>query len=270
MSFSSRVTTRRLEHVHSNSRLLTAAVVMLLLSPAIARAQVKTIVSGGFRAAYLAARPEFERTANMTVETGSGASQGNGPNTIGAQLARGVAADVVIMAKEGLEELIKAGRIEPGTAVDLAQTPVGLAVRAGAQKPDISTVESFKRALVNAKAIAFVDSTVGIYLRTKLFPQLGVAAQVMPKLNTAGIAAVADGRADFSIQPLSELTNQKDLDVVGTLPTEIQYISVFSAAIVANAPHPAAAQALIDFYASERAHSAITHSGMEPIRRQRR
>ena len=274
MSLPTRSTNRRAPSAHllppgTTTRRLTAlsalAVALLLSAPQVASAQVKTIVSGGFRAAYQAALPEFERAANMTVESGSGASQGNGPNTIGAQLARGVEADVVIMAKEGLEDLIKAGRIAPGTAVDLAQTPVGLAVRAGSPKPDISTVDAFKRALLSAKSIAFVDSTVGIYLRTKLFPQLGVAAQVIPKLTTAGVAAVADGRADFTIQPLSEVTNQKDIDVVGTLPQEIQYISVFSAAIVANAAHPAAARALVDFYASDRARTAMTNSGMQPM-----
>ena len=152
---------------------------------------------------------------------------------------------------------------------NLAQTPVGLAVRGGAPKPDISTVAAFRRALLDAKSIAFVDSTVGIYLRTKLFPQLGVTEQVMPKLTTTGVAGVIAGRADFTIQPLSELTNQKDIDVVGTIPKEIQYISVFSAAIVVNAAHPAAARMLIDFYASDRARAAIVASGMEPLGRNR-
>jgi molybdate transport system substrate-binding protein len=241
------------------------AVLLLIVAPAPLLAQVKTIVSGGFRAAYTVALPEFERTAGVTVTTGSGASQGNGPNTIGAQLARGVPVDVVIMSKEGLEDLVKAGRIVPGSIVDLARAPVGVAVRAGAAKPDISTVDAFKRALLQAKTVAFVDSTVGIYLRTKLFPQLGVAEQISGKLSTGGAAAVAAGEADFTVQPLSELTNVKGVEVVGTIPQEIQYISVFTAAVVTGAAQPEAGHKLIEFLASDAARRAIVASGMEPI-----
>jgi len=248
-------------------RPVALAVLLLIAAPPSLLAQVKTIVSGGFRAAYTAALPEFERTAGLTVTTGSGASQGNGPNTIGAQLARGVPADVVIMSKEGLEDLVKAGRLVSGTVVDLARTPVGVAVRAGAAKPDISTVDAFKRALLQAKTVAFVDSTVGIYLRTKLFPQLGVADQVGAKLSTGGVAAVAAGEADLTIQPLSELTNVKGVEVVGTIPQEIQYISVFTAAIVSGAAQPDAGRKLIDFFTSEKARAAMVASGMEPIGR---
>jgi len=248
-------------------RRAAAAALALLLLPSAASAQVKTIVSGGFRAAYTAALPEFERTSGIAVTTGSGASQGSGPNTIGAQLTRGVPADVVIMAKEGLEDLASAGRVVAGTVVDLARTPVGLAVRAGAARPDISSVDAFRRALLQARTVAFVDSTVGIYLRTKLFPQLGVAEQVAGKLSTGGVTAVAAGEADFTIQPLSELTNVKGIEVVGTIPAEIQYISVFSAAVVKGAAQPDAGQKLIDFLASDKARAAITNSGMEPIGR---
>src|ERR1700676_3356620 len=100
--------------------------------------QVKVIMSGGFASAYRSALPEFERTTGIAVTTGSGASQGNGPETIGAQLRRGVPADMVIMSREGLNDLIAGGRIVAGTDVDLAQTPLGVAVRAGAPKPDIA------------------------------------------------------------------------------------------------------------------------------------
>src|SRR6266566_294804 len=107
--------------------------------PTASFAQLKVIASGGFSAAYREALPEFERTAGVTVTTTSGASQGSGPNTIGAQLRRGVPADVVIMSREGLNELIAEGKIVARSDVDLAQTPLGLSVRAGAPKPDIST-----------------------------------------------------------------------------------------------------------------------------------
>jgi molybdate transport system substrate-binding protein len=107
-------------------------------------AQVKVLTSGGFSGAYEQLLPEFERTSGLKVTTGSGASQGSGPQTIGAQLASGVAADVVILSREGLEELVAAKRITAGTEVDLARVGLGVAVRAGTLKPDVD-VSLFRR-----------------------------------------------------------------------------------------------------------------------------
>src|ERR671925_1041540 len=130
--------------------------------PMHASAQLKVIISGGFSAPYQQLLPEFERKSGTKVTTGSGASQGTGPQTIGAQLARGVAADVVILSREGLSELIAAKRIAAGTDVDLAQVPLGLAVRAGTPKPDVSTVEAFKQVVTSARVVAVPSSTSGI------------------------------------------------------------------------------------------------------------
>ena len=111
----------------------------LLFWPVAASAQLNVLISGGFSGAYEQLLPEFERTSGIKVTTGSGASQGTGPQTIAAQLARGVPANVVILSREGLTELIAANRIAAGTDVDLARVPVGVGVRAGTPKPDVST-----------------------------------------------------------------------------------------------------------------------------------
>jgi molybdate transport system substrate-binding protein len=108
---------------------------------------VNVLISGGFSSAYEQLLPEFERTSGIKVTTRSGASQGAGLQTIAAQLARGVPADVVILSREGLGELIVANRIIAGTDVDLARVPLGVAVRAGTPKPDVSTVEAIKHSL---------------------------------------------------------------------------------------------------------------------------
>ena len=118
------------------------AAIATLLWPTAASAQLKVLISGGFSGAYEQLLPEFERETGIKVTTGSGSSQGTGPQTIGAQLARGVPADVVILSREGLNELIAADRIAAGSDVDLAPAPLGVAVRAGAPKPDVSTVEA--------------------------------------------------------------------------------------------------------------------------------
>src|SRR4029077_4326078 len=130
----------------------------LLAYPSVSQAQLKVIMSGGFSGAYSQAVPEFERTTGITVSTGSGASQGTGQQTIAAQLQRGVPADVVILSREGLADLMAAGWIVAGTDVDLARGAVGGAVRVGAPKPDVSTVEAFKQTLLNAKSIVVPGS----------------------------------------------------------------------------------------------------------------
>ncbi|MGB8016387.1 MAG: substrate-binding domain-containing protein [Pseudolabrys sp.] len=183
-------------------------VVALLIWPIAASAQVKVLMSGGFRGAYERLLPEFERTSGIKVTTGSGSSQGNGPQTIGAQLARGVPADVVILSREGLAELIAASRIAGGTDVDLARVPLGVAVRAGDSKPDVSTVDAFKQAMLKAKTIAIPGSTSGIWLKSELFPRLAIAEKINLKMTSRGTGAtgmVAAGEADLAVMPVSEI-----------------------------------------------------------------
>src|SRR4029077_19446499 len=163
----------------------------LLAYPSVSQAQLKVIMSGGFSGAYSQAVPEFERTTGITVSTGSGASQGTGQQTIAAQLQRGVPADVVILSREGLADLTAAGRIVAGTDVDLARAPLAAAVRAGAPKPDVSTVESLKRTLLSAKTVVVPGSTAGIYVTTKLLPQLGIADRISIKVTERGAQAAA-------------------------------------------------------------------------------
>jgi molybdate transport system substrate-binding protein len=244
------------------------AVGLALIGPGQAQGQVKVIISGGFTTAYKSALPEFEKTTGITVTTGSGASQGSGPQTIRAQLGRGVPADVVIMSREGLNELIAAGSIVPGTDVDLAQAPLGLAVRAGAPKPDISNVEAFRRTLLNARAIVVAGSTTGIYMTTDLFPRLGIPGQKVTVTARAAesTAMVATGAADLVLLPVSELAHSPGLDLVGEVPSEVQYVSVFSAAVVAGSREPEGAKRLIAYLASERASAAIKDAGMERVK----
>src|SRR5262245_24730567 len=212
-----------------------------------ASAQLKVIISGGFSAPYQQLLPEVERKSATKDTTGSGASQGTGPQTIGAQLARGVAADVVILSREGLSELIAANRIAVGTDVDLAQVPLGVAVRAGAAKPDVSTVEAFKWTLTKAKAVAMPGSTSGIYLMNDLFPRLGIAEKVNVKVAARGSGAaamVSAGDADLAVMPVSEILSEAGLDFADTIPAEMQLVQVFAAAMVAGSKEADAARGL--------------------------
>jgi len=242
----------------------------LALFPPVALAQIKVITSGGFATPLKTALPEFEKAAGISVTVVLGKSQGAGPDTISAQLRSGVSADVVILSREGLNDLISENRIAKNSDVDLAKTPLGMAVKAGAPKPDISTVEAFKNALLRAKSITYPSSTTGIYMATKLFPQLGIAEAMAGKSTNAGVVTVAKGESEIAIQPVSELLHVPGTDFVGTIPQSIQYISVFSAARVAGSSKEDQAKQLIDFLVSEKAGDAMRNSGMEPLGLRRR
>jgi molybdate transport system substrate-binding protein len=230
--------------------------------------QLNVLISGGFSGAYERLLPEFKRTNVIEVTTGSGASQGTGPQTIAAQLARGVPADVVILSREGLSELIAAKRIVVGTDADLAQVPLGVAVRAGAPKPDVSTVEAFKEMLLRADLVAMPASTSGIWMMNDLFPRLGIAEKVVTKMAPRGSDAtrmVAAGEVDIAVMPVSEILSAPGIAFAGSIAPEIQFVQVFSAAVVAGSAEIENSKRLIEFLSSARASEAIRNSGMEPL-----
>jgi molybdate transport system substrate-binding protein len=235
-------------------------------------AHLNVLISGGFAGAYEKLLPEFTRTSGVKVATGSGASQGTGPQTIAAQLARGVPADVVILSREGLSELIAENRIAAGTDVDLAQVPLGVAVRAGTTRPDVSTVEAFRQTLLKAKSVSVPASTSGIWLMNELFPQLGIVGKIDVKVGPRGsdaAAMVAAGMAAVAIMPVSEIAYAPGVDCAGSIAPEIQFVQIFSAAVVAGTAAIEASKQLIAFLASAHGSEAIKSSGMEPLTRSR-
>jgi molybdate transport system substrate-binding protein len=235
--------------------------------------KLTVMISGGFSLAYKQILPEFERSTGMTVTTLSGASQGTGPKTIKSQLEQGVGVDVVILSKEGLGELIAAGRIAKGSEVELASTPLGAAVRQGSPKPDVSSVDALKRALLSARLVALPASTSGIFLKDEIFPKLAIADKVTSKLFARGIestASLAAGEADLAIGPVSELVNQPGIEIVGPLPDEVQLVQIFTAAIVGTSRSSEQAKQFIDYLASDQSTPAIRNSGMTPVGNQRK
>ncbi len=239
----------------------------LLALPAASLAEVRVLISGGFSAAYQELLPQLESTTGIAVTTMRGASQGDGPNTIGAQLRRGVPADLVILSREGLAELFADGRIVIGSDVDLGRVPLGIGVRTGTPHPDISTVDAFKQTLLRANSIG-IQSTSAIYLKTRMFPQLGMAGALAGKLSGAGAANVATGEVEMVVLPVSEILPVAGVDFVGTIPAELQFIQVFAAAVVKGAKNPDAARRVIAVLASEKATPAVEKTGMKrPTRR---
>ena len=238
------------------------AITLVFALPASLPAQVLVLISGGFSAAYQELLPQFEKSTGITVTTVRGASQGGGPATIGAQLRRGLPADVVIMSREGLAELLAEGRIVIGSDVDLASVPLGVGVRSGTPRPDISTVNAFKQTLLRAKSIG-IQSTSAIYLKTRVFPQLGIGGALADKLSDAGAAEVASGRMEMVVLPVSEIQPVRGVDFVATIPADLQFVQVFAAAVVKGARNPEASKRLIEFLASEKATPTVEKMGMK-------
>jgi molybdate transport system substrate-binding protein len=230
--------------------------------------EIKVVTSGTFRAAYLELVPEYEHATNEKLVTQFGSSLGTTYHAIPMRLDRNEAIDVVIMYAPALSDLIKRGKVRPGSAVELVRSGIGMAVQAGAPKPDISTVAMLKRTLLTAKSIAYSDSDSGIYLSTELFPRLGIADQIKSKCRKIEAEpvgeGVAKGEVEIGFQQISELLPLKGIDIIGELPPGAQRITVFAAGIPTTSEHPDAARALIQWLASPAAYAVIKKSGLQP------
>ena len=244
-------------------------VVILLAASGVQADEIKVMTSGAMSAALKELTPAFERASGSTLIIVSGGSVAGAPDSIPDRLARGERADLVIMAAGGIDDLAKAGRVVAGSRVDLARSSIGLAVRAGAPRPDISTVDALTRALLQAKSVAYSSSVSGVYVSTELFQRLGIASQMAAKSRKiesepVGVA-VARGDAELGFQQISELRPVPGVEVVGPLPPAVQRVTIFSVAAAAGATNPAGGRALIRFLASPAASAAIARSGMEPV-----
>jgi molybdate transport system substrate-binding protein len=232
-------------------------------------AEVHVMISGGLSAAYNALVPEFERATGNKVITAYGPSMGTTANAIPMRLERGEPADVVILVGYALGDLIKQGKVAPDSRVDLVRSKIGVAVIAGAPKPDISSVDALKRALLAAKSVAYSDSASGVYISTEMFAKLGIADEMKDKAKKIPATPVAEivarGDAEIGFQQISELKPIAGIDIVGPLPDDLQKVTVFSAGIASVSKEAEAGRALIKFLASPAARAEIVKSGLEPI-----
>ena len=191
-------------------------------------------------------------------------------NSIPNRLRRGEAVDVVIVADGVLIGFIKDDLIMAESYTPLARSTIGMAVRRGAPKPDLSTVDALKRTLLQAQSIAYSASVSGDYLTTELYQRLGIADQVMNKSRLIGGgervgAVIARGEAEIGFQQMSELLPVPGIDHVTPLPPEVQKVSVFSAGVARSTRDSDAAGKIVRFLASPEAARAIIESGLEPI-----
>ncbi len=250
-------------------RAITTSLTIVVSSAGVVSAdEIRVMTSGGFTAAYQELVPQFERETGHVVRTTFGGSMGSGPETIPNRLARGEAADIVILAAGALDDLVAKGYVASGTRIDLVRSPIGMAVRAGARRPDISTVAALTETLLRARSIGYSASASGVFLSTELFQRLGIADRVLPKSRNAQGervgALIARGDVEIGFQQVSELLPEPGIDFVGTLPPEVQRVTVFAAGLSRTGARSDAARALVRFFTSERALDAIRKWGLEP------
>jgi molybdate transport system substrate-binding protein len=251
------------------AQVAAAGLTCVLLTVATVRAdEIKVVTSATFKPAYLELVPEYERATHDVLVTEYGPSMGATHNAIPMRLNRGEEIDVIIMAASKLADLITEGQVRPEGRVDLVRSNIAMAVKAGAPKPDISTLDALKKTLLAAKSIACSDSDSGVYLTTELFQNLGIADGINGKVikieATPVGEAVASGKAEIGFQQVSELLPVKGIDVVGPLPPGAQRVTFFAVGIPATAKNPEAAKRLIRWLASPAAYAAIRKSGLEP------
>lgn len=230
---------------------------------------LRVMTSGAFTAAYLELIPKLEQITKKKLVTAA-TSIGTGESSIPNRLRRGEAVDVVIVADAVLRELIREGLVKADSHTPLARSTIGMAVRKGAPKPDISSVQALKRTLLEAKSIAYSASVSGDYLTQELLQRLGIADEALKKCRRieggerVG-AAIARGEAEIGFQQISELLPIPGIDHITPLPAEVQKISLFSAGVAASTADAEAAYLAVKFLASPEAVSAIVKSGLEPV-----
>jgi molybdate transport system substrate-binding protein len=232
-------------------------------------ADLHVMSSGGFTAAYKVLGPKFSTETGNTLDTALGPSMGKSPEAIPNRLERGEPADAVIMVGYALDDLIQKGKVIPGSRVELADSRIGMVVREGATKPDISSVDGLRQTLLHAKSIAYSDSASGVYIERELFKKLGIEDQVkakakmVPRIPVASV--VANGDYEIGFQQVSELLPVKGATFVGKIPESLQSVTRFAAGVPVSAQHPKEAKALLDYLASPGVQPEVKSTGLDTV-----
>ena len=245
---------------------IAAAAIGLIISSAAHSAEITVLSSGAVREIVTELLPQFEKSSGHKV-----AITWSGTANIKKKIGAGENFDLVIVGAPVVDDFIKAGKMQPGSRVDLVKSGVGVAVKSGAPKPDIGSAAAVKSALLAAKSVAYSTGPSGVYVQ-KLFDKLGIAEQMKAKSKqTVSGSRVGEylvrGDAEIGFQQIAELMHEKGIDFLGPLPPEIQNITVFSSGIHAGAKQPDAAKAFQAFLAGPGAASVVKKNGMEPAAR---
>jgi molybdate transport system substrate-binding protein len=245
------------------SSIIVGAAGALLYCGAANAVEIKVLSTQAAEQAYRELVPQFEKASGHKVSTIF-----TGTLDLQKRIAAGESYDLIIMAGPAIDDFIKAGKIVPGSRVDLAKSGVGVAVRAGAPKPDISSTEALKKTLIAAKSIGYSTGPSGVYI-VGLFQRMGIADAVKPKLKQTptGVfvgSIVASGEAEIGFQQVSEFLHFPGVDYVGPLPADIQEITVFSSGLQVGGKEADAAKAWVKFLTAPAAAPVFKKMGLEP------
>jgi len=242
---------------------IAATTGMLLVSAIAQAAEVKVLASNAIKEAYLELVPQFEKASGHKVAT-----TWAGTNDIKKRIAAGETYDLVIMSRASLEEIVKSGKIVAGSPVNLVKSGIGVAVRAGAPKPDISSGEAVKKAVLAAKSVGYSQGPSGTYL-VGLFQRMGIADAIKSKVKVTQPGTpvgelIAKGEAEIGFQQVSELLPVKGIDFLGPLPADVQEITTFAGGLHVGATEADAAKALVQFITAPAAVPVLKSKGLEP------
>ena len=225
--------------------------------------EISVLATAAYKGVIVELLPRFEQANQYKVVTRFSSS----PDILKRTQA-GENVDVVILASDSLQTLIQSGKLVQGSRVDLAKSGIGVAVRTGAPRPDISSSDAVRRAVLASRSVGYSGGASGTYI-VGLFQRLGISEEVKSKSRQTlpGVAVgelIARGEVDLGFHQISELLPVAGIDIVGPLPPELQHVTVFSSGIHVAARDPAAARALIQFLASPGGLTVIRKNGMEP------
>ncbi len=241
------------------------AVLLFALPQLASAAEIKVLSSNAAQAMLKDAAPLFEKQTGHKVVLGFGTSQ-----QVAKRISDGESADLVVITPEAIDQLVKQGKLQSGSRIDIARSLVGVAVKKGAPHPDIKTPEALKKTLLAAKTVTFsapsTGATSGVHTE-KMFERLGIAAEMKPKYvlgdGNSTALIVMRGEAEMAIQQISAL-KPYDVDVVGPLPDELQYVTILSAGLGTAPKSPETVQAFIKFLGSPEGVAVIKSVGLEP------
>jgi molybdate transport system substrate-binding protein len=226
-------------------------------------AEVKVMAVNAVKEAYVELIAGYEKSSGNKVTTIWGGSE-----AIAKRVGDGEVADIVFSTASHIDKLILAGKLVAGSRVDFAKSSVGVAVRSGLPRPDISSGDAVRKAVLAAKSVAYSSGASGFYL-AEMFKKMGIADEIKDKVKqpASGVQIgelVARGEADIGFQQVSELLHVKGIDYLGPLPADIQNVTVFSMGLHAAAAAPDAARALLRFLTAPGAGPVIAKTGLEP------
>jgi molybdate transport system substrate-binding protein len=249
---------------------ITLGIGMALMMSSIAGAtDIHVMITGAMAGAMRDLQPRYEQASGNKLILSWGPSSGTTKDAIPMRLQNGETPDVLIMVAPSFEKLVQEGKFVAASRIDIARSLVGVGVREGAPKPDVSSVDALRNALLAAKSIGYSEGASGVYVSSQLLTKLGIAEQVVSRMKkiTGELVgdAIARGEVEIGLQQVSELKAVQGVSFVGPLPEAVQNASVISVAVAQNAKEPQAAKSLAEFLSSRDAAASLVKSGLDPI-----